>query len=56
MNCWIAFTLPKAAPGDVLAAGAVAKAVFPAGTIGAAGTVNVGWIVAAAGAGTTSVV
>src|SRR4051794_22558723 len=51
------FELGKIGPADVLAAGAIAKATFTAGVgkIGLTGTVNVGWIVAAAAASTTTV-
>jgi predicted RecA/RadA family phage recombinase len=46
------FALAKT-PADVLTAGAVAKVA--AGVVGAAGTVAIGWIVANAAAGSTTV-
>ena len=41
-------------PADGLAAGAIAKVDPATGIVGAAGTKSIGWIVAAAGAGSTS--
>ena len=41
-------------PADALAAGAIAKVDPATGIVGAAGTKSIGWIVAAAGAGSTT--
>ena len=41
-------------PADALAAGAIAKVHPATGIAGAAGTQSIGWIVAAAGAGSTT--
>jgi predicted RecA/RadA family phage recombinase len=41
-------------PADALAAGAIAKVHPAAGIVGAAGTKSIGWIVAEAGAGSTT--
>jgi hypothetical protein len=38
-----------------VAAGAVAKVVTSSGLVGAAGTASIGWVIAAAGAGTNNV-
>ncbi|HEY6343790.1 MAG TPA: DUF2190 family protein [Bryobacteraceae bacterium] len=41
-------------PADALAAGAIAKVDPATGIVGAAGTKNIGWVVAAAGAGSNT--
>ena len=41
-------------PADALAAGAIAKVDPATGIVGAAGTKSIGWIVAAAGVGSTT--
>jgi len=47
------FDLAKV-PEDTLAAGAIAKVDPANGIVGAGGTKSIGWIVAAAGAGSTT--
>jgi len=47
------FDLAKT-PADSLAAGSVAKVTLPSTVLAAAGTSAVGWVLAAAGAGTTT--
>jgi predicted RecA/RadA family phage recombinase len=51
------FSVPKLASADVLAAGALAKATFVnnIGAVGAAGSVDVGWITEASASGQTTV-
>jgi predicted RecA/RadA family phage recombinase len=41
-------------PADTLAQGAVAKVTPASGLVGAAGTAAIGWVIAAAGAGSTT--
>ena len=42
------------APADALALGAIAKVDSATGIVGAAGTKSIGWVVAVAGAGSTT--
>jgi predicted RecA/RadA family phage recombinase len=46
------FDLPKVT-GDALTAGSVAKVTPATGVVGLAGTTSIGWVLTAAGAGTT---